>query len=31
VNPKMMEIVDAFLKLGTLDFEISVHKLSREG
>ena len=31
VNPKMMEIVDAFLKLGTLDFEVSVHKLSREG
>ena len=31
VGPKSMEIVDGLLKLGTLDFEISVHKLSREG
>ena len=28
---RFRETIDAFLKLGTLDYEVSVHKLSREG
>ena len=31
LQPKTMETIDAWLKLGTLDFEVSVHRLSREG
>ena len=30
-DPRFAETIDAFLKLGTLDYEVSVHKLSREG
>lgn len=31
VQPKTLATTDAWLKLGTLDYEVSVHKLSLEG
>lgn len=30
-DPKFVEEIDAFLKIGTLDYQVSVYKLSREG
>ena len=30
-SPEFAKGIDNFLKLGTLDFEVSVHRLSREG